>query len=207
MCTRGRPALIINEKKYNVENLTNTLISIPFGVEITWALVSPKELSPSSVIKKIAVASIYSKPDSRKKSLLLDHIAETYHMLSSKYLDGLYFILAGDTNELKLDAILSLSPNFRQVVTTPTRKDKILDPIITTLGKFYQGPVCLPPLDNDPDKSGAPSDHMIVLMKPIDSISNNPARKLKIVKYRPLTESGIRNMGDWIVSIWCNFSP
>ena len=196
----GRPALVINEKKYHVENLTNTLVSIPYGVEITWAILTPKQISPSSIIKKIAVASIYSKPDSRKKTLLLDHIAETYHMLSSKYLDGLHFILAGDTNDLKLDAILSLSPNLKQVVTSPTRKDKILDPIITTLAKFYQLPVCLPPLDNDPDKTGAPSDHMIVYMKPVDAINNNPARKIKIVKYRPLPESGVREMGSWIVN-------
>ena len=196
----GRPALIINDKKYHVENLTNSLISIPYGVEITWAMLTPKQISPSSVIKKIAVASIYSKPDSRKKTLLLDHIAETYHMLNSKYLDGLHFILAGDTNDLKLDSILNLSPNLKQVVNCPTRKTKMLDPIITTLSKYYQSPVCLPPLDSDPDKNGSPSDHMIVHMVPIDSVNNNPARKLKIVKYRPLPESGISDMGKWIVS-------
>ena len=121
------------------------MVSIPYGVEITWALLTPKQISPTSIIKRIVVASIYSKPDSRKKTLLLDHIAETYHLLSSKYQDGLHFILAGDTNDLKLDPILNLSPNLKQVVTCPTRKDKILDPIITTLAKFYQTPMCLPP--------------------------------------------------------------
>ena len=39
----GRPALIINDKKYHVENLTNTLVNIPHGVEITWAMLTPKE--------------------------------------------------------------------------------------------------------------------------------------------------------------------
>ena len=138
----GRPALIIKEEKYHVENLTNSLISIPHGVEITWAMLTPKQLSPTSVIRKIAVASIYSKPDSRKKTLLLDHIAETYHMLNSKYQDGLHFILSGNTNDLKLDTILSLSPNMKQVVNCPTRNTKILDPIITTLSKYFQSPVC-----------------------------------------------------------------
>ena len=89
----GRPALIINDKKYHVENLTNTLVNIPHGVEITWAMLTPKELSPSSIIKKIAVASIYCKPSSRTKAKLHDHIAEIYHMLNSKHLDGLHFIL------------------------------------------------------------------------------------------------------------------
>ena len=34
-------------------------------------------VSPNSVVKKIVVASIYYKPSSRKKTLLLDHIADT----------------------------------------------------------------------------------------------------------------------------------
>ena len=112
---------------------------------------SPKEISNNSIVKKIAVASIYSKPDSRKKSVLLDHISETYNLLCSKYNDGLYFIIAGDTNDLKLDAILNLSPNMRQVVTDFTRMNppRILDPILTTMAKFYQPPLCIPPLDPD----------------------------------------------------------
>ena len=76
----------------------------------------------------------------------------------------------------------------------------MLDPIITTLSIFYQEPVCLPPLDPDPDKNGAPADHMIVHMEPINSINNNPARKIKTVKYRPLPETGIKEMGNWIVN-------
>ena len=200
----GRPALIINDKKYHVQNLTNTLISIPYGVELTWAMLTPKQLSPSSVIKKITVASVFCKPHSRKKTLLLDHIAETFHMLSSKYLDGLHFILAGDNNDLKLDSILSQSPSLRQVVICPTINTKMLDPIITTLSKYYQTPVCLPPLDNDPNKNGAPADHMIVYMQPIDSVNNNPGMKLKTVNYRPLPESGIKAIGNWIVNHdWC----
>ena len=77
--------------------LTNTLISIPWGVEITWAMLTPKQVTPRSIVKKIAVASIYSKPNSVKKTLLLDHIAECYHLLNSRYQSGLFCILAGDT--------------------------------------------------------------------------------------------------------------
>ena len=41
-------------------------------------------------------------------------------------------------------------------------------------------------------------------MRPIDSVNNNPGRKLKTVKYRPLPESGIRAVGNWIVTHdWC----
>ena len=38
----GGPALIVNDKKFTVENLTNTLVSIPWGVEVTWELLTPK---------------------------------------------------------------------------------------------------------------------------------------------------------------------
>ena len=147
----------MNDSKYHVQNLTNNLI--PQRVEITWALLTPKQVSANSIVMKIVVASIYCKPDSRKKTLLLDHIAETYHTLCSKYQRGLYFLLAGDTNDLKLDSILNLSPNFKQLVDSPTRMNppRILDPIITTLSVFYQKPICLPPLDPDPDKNESPS--------------------------------------------------
>ena len=90
-------------------------------------------------IQKIACAAIYSKPNSKSKTDLLDHIAEAYHTLSTKYGRGLHFIIGGDTNELKLDSILSLTPNMIQVVNKPTRIDpetgsrKMLDPIIMTL--------------------------------------------------------------------------
>ena len=85
----GRPAIIVNHKKYNIQNLTQRLISIPWGVEAVWCLMSPKEVTNDSLVKKIAVASIYSKPDSRKKTVLLDHINETYNLLCSKYTEGL----------------------------------------------------------------------------------------------------------------------
>ena len=45
--------------------------------------------------------------------------------------------------------------------------DKILDPIITTLSKYYQEPKIKPPLDNDPDKDGKPTDHKIVVAYPV----------------------------------------
>ena len=198
----GRPALIINNSKYHVENLTNTFINIPWGVEITWALLTPKHVTPRSIVKKIAVASIYSKPNSVRKTLLLDHIADSYHLLNSKYQSGLFFILAGDTNELKLDSILNLSPNLKQLVSSPTRLDpeRILDPIITDLSKYYQIPVVLPPLDNDPDKDGSPSDHLMPFMEPINSFNNNPARRKKVVTFRPMPRSGIEKMGKWIVN-------
>lgn len=99
-----------------IQNLTQSVVNIPWDCEIVWCLLTPKSITNDSLIQKIACASIYSKPDSSQKSDLLDHISDTYNLLSSKYKKGLHWILAGDTNELKLQPILSLDPNMKQVV-------------------------------------------------------------------------------------------
>ena len=196
----GRPALIINHKKYNIEDLTNTVVQIPWGVEVAWALLTPKNVTRSSLIQNIVVGSIYVKPTSKKKKETLDHIALTYNFLSVKYGKGLYWILAGDTNDLKLDPILDLNSNLKSVVKKPTRlnPDSILDNIITDLSNWYQEPLCLPPLNPDVGSNGAPSDHLTVVMEPISAFNNNPARTRKEVEFRPIRQSGIDLFHKWI---------
>ena len=117
----GRPAIVVNEERFNVENITNSLIDIPWGVEAVWCIITPKNSGNNSLIKKIVVVSIYCKPNSRKKTVLLDHIALTYHTISSKYGSNVYWIICGDMNDLKLDSILHLNSSFKQAVVTPTR--------------------------------------------------------------------------------------
>jgi hypothetical protein len=168
----GKPALIINEEKYTIKLLNPDPITVPDGVEAVWALLTPKNAKPNKQFSHIAVASIYYRgPKSTRKDALFDHISETYHYLMAKYGAGLQFIIAGDTNRLNLSSILNLSPSFKQVVQVPTRlnPDVTLDPVITTMWKLYQPPVTKPPLDNDQDKIGKPSDHLVVLMYPINA--------------------------------------
>ena len=135
----------------------------------------------------------------------MDHLSEAFNILNAKFGRGLHFCIAGDTNELNLNSILSLSSNLVQVVRQPTRIDpvtgseSILDPIIMTLSQFYQEPLVLDPLDPDPDKNGKKSDHRIVLMKPINEINNKSARFTKIIKVRPITQSGIEKMISWMM--------
>ena len=135
----GRPALIVNSNKFMVQNLTQCVIQIPWGVEIVWAMITPKNVQSDSKIQKIVLGAIYSKPNSRKKTATLDHISDVFNQMSVKFQKGLHFILAGNTNDLKLDSILQLSTSIKQVVTEITRLNppKILDPIITTLSKYY----------------------------------------------------------------------
>ena len=133
--------------------------------------------------------------------MLLDHISDAYNVLKTKFGRGLHFVLAGDTNDLKLDSILSLDPNFSQIVQKWTRMDPpaILDPIIMTLSKYYQEPLCLDPLDSDPDKNGVKSDHRIVVSRPISTINNKPIRNTRQVKVRPFPQSGINLFREWLI--------
>ena len=63
-------------------------------------------------------------------------------------------------------SILKLSPSMKQLVTIPTRLSppEILNPIITTLGAWYQTPICLPPMSADPGTDGQEKDHLIPVM-------------------------------------------
>ena len=201
----GRPPMIVNSSKYNVTNLTNSLISVKWGVEAVWCLLAPKDVHQDSNIQHIACAAIYCKPNSKHKTDLLDHIAEAYHVLNSKYGRGLHFIIAGDTNQLKLNSIFDLNKSFVQLVQKATRIDptsgieSILDPIITSLSAFYQEPLYLEPLDVDSDKHGKKSDHRIIVVKPINSINNKCARTTRIIRNRPITQSAIQNMLTWLI--------
>ena len=197
----GRPAIIANNKKFHIQNLTNSVIQIPWGVEAVWCVLTPKNVSHNSKIQKIACCALYCKPNSNRKTLLLDHISDAFNILSTKYSRGLHFVLAGDTNDLKLDSILSLSPNLVQIVSDWTRMEPpaILDPIIMTLSHLYQQPRCLEPLDADPDTNGKKSDHRIVISKPISVINNKCARITRTVKVRPFPQSGIAKLREWFI--------
>ena len=151
----------------------------------------------SHTIQNIILCSFYCPgPKSKVKTLLLDHLCQSYQILSARYGKGLHFILCADANKLDLEPILSLTPAMRQVVTTPTRLNpkEILDPIITKLGAWYQNPVCLAPVEADPGTGGKASDHLIPTMRPVNMIDNLPARTYRKVTVRPLPESGLATL-------------
>ena len=160
---------MINKQKYIVKRICPDPICVPVGVEAVWALITPRQ-SCTQKFKYIAVCSLYYRgPKSTKKQELFDHIAETYHYLAAKYGSQLEYIIAGDTNRLSLKPILNLSPRLTQVVKVATRHnpDAILDPIITTLAKYFMDPVTKPPINPDRLSQGKPSDHLVVLMQPL----------------------------------------
>ena len=196
----GKPAILISEKDYYIKELCPEVITVPVDVEVAWALLTPKYRSPQSRIKHIAVASVYYSSSQTRKDDFLDHISESYNILCAKYGSDLKFLIIGDINRLNIKPILNLSPDLHQAVKVITRHnpDATLDVIITNIQSLYQPPTTLPPLDNDENESGKPSDHLIVVMRPLSSEFSSVPKKYKTIKYRPFPDSGIREMGQWI---------
>ena len=196
----GKPALIIKESNYFIKELCPDVITVPPGVEAVWALLTPKSGGSKANIRHIAVCSYYYTVKTTR-SQFIDHISEAFNILCAKYSPGLEFILAGDTNRLNMKSILNLSPNLKQQVKVPTRMnpDAILDTITSTLSAYYQDPFTLAPLDNDNPNNGKPSDHLIVVWKPINA-SVPKTKVYKEVSYRPLPESGLLLFGNWLKS-------
>ena len=115
------------------------------------------------------------------------------------YINGLYFLIGADCNELKLDDILSLSPQLKQCVDKPTHNDSILDPIITDLHPFYQTPRVEPPLDPDSD-AGEPSDHKCVVMTPLNTIDNKKKVESKEIETRVFSDTNFSKMGQMLAN-------
>ena len=69
----GGCALLVNSRNWLSDQLDDILI--PQGLEIVWIKVAPKHKSQLNVL---IVCGLYSKPNSRKKSILSDHISMNY---------------------------------------------------------------------------------------------------------------------------------
>ena len=87
---------------------------------------------------------------------------------------------------------------LQQVVTESTRKDEILDVIITDLHTLYHAPICVPPLQVDEGRVGKDSDHNVVIFPPIPSFNKSTKRDYKIIKTRPISVSQISKIGNVI---------
>ena len=75
------------------------------------------------------------------------HISETVHQLYQKYVNPL-FVIMGDFNDLDIKEICDAG-KLKQIVNVPTRKDAILDLILTNDdNEFYKNPLTLPSIHN-----------------------------------------------------------
>ena len=102
--------------------------------------VNSKNTLKDSIFKKIYLGAVYVKPSSMKKTALIDHIADVNNTLQKKDGRGLHWILAGDTNVLKLGLIQRLNSKLKSIAKKVIRinpktphETKILDNIMTDL--------------------------------------------------------------------------
>ena len=177
----GKPVMLINENMFYIKEVCPDLITVPVGVEACWAVLTPKNCFSQSKIKHIAVASVYYTK-STKRTDFLDHISEAYHTLCAKYGSSLKFIISGDFNRLRIQPILNLSPDLRQLVTVVTRTnpDATLDLIISNLHLYYLSPTTFPPLSNDEYNNGKPSDHLPVVSQ-VKILINPKGKRLLLI--------------------------
>ena len=182
--------LLIKEENFHITELCPNILTVPIGIEITWALLTPKVKVEHSTISHIAVAALYYT-EKTKKSVLMDHISSSYHLLHGRYGERLQWILMGDYNKCNVNPILGLSDTFKQIVNFPTRlnPDSILDKIITSMAQWYKLPQPLSFLECDDGKQGKKSDHLPVFWEPLNS--SFPAKEMKTVKVCPHPESSI----------------
>ena len=190
----GGAAIVVNLQNFSVEKLS---VHIPNNLEIVWGLLKPK--NPSAKFKRILICSFYSPPNKRRNTKMADHIVTTLQMLTTKYPDcGI--ILGADRNHMDIKPILNCGLRLKQVVDKSTRQGVILDIIIMNTNSYYNSPIIVPPITPDNPKKGKPSDHWVPVCTPHTDRFKPAARNFKIVKYRPLPESSVRQFGEWIVT-------
>ena len=179
----GGASIAVRLEKFTLSKLN---ICIPRCLEIVWGILKPKIVTGK--ITTIILCCFYSPPRSKKNRELLDHLTVTLQSLLNVHKNA-GVIISGDRNNLEISSLISIDPSLRQIVSENTRGSKILDVIITNLGRYYNPPIIIPPVMPDLPGHGVPSEHSGVCVSPRD----NQARLIKYQKVkkmiRPIPES------------------
>ena len=126
----------------------------------------------------LPLCSFYSPPHARSKlkNELADHIVGTLSMLTVKHENSAIFV-CGDRNNFDITPLLNNSLKLKQIVSLPTRKNKILDICITNMSKYYNTPSIVSPVEPDDLNNGVPSDHSVPFCVPHTDPSKPPKRQ------------------------------
>ena len=189
----GGTAVVVNLKNFTCERLP---LKTPSNLEIVWCLLRPRV--KTTKFKRIIACSFYSPPSKGKNSVLFDYIITTLHSLYAKYPESAIF-LGGDRNQMNIQPLLNCGLKLKQMVCQKTRGNSILDIIVMNTGSLYHNAIIAPPINPDDPKSGVPSDHFVPICIPHTDRYSRPPRNDRIIRYRPLPESAIKNFGQWIV--------
>ena len=198
----GGVPLAFSKEKFQVSKLS---IDVPKTLECLFALVKPN--ITHGKVRKIIAVCFYSPPRSKSNSRLIDFLTTTISRLKSEH-NGCGIIICGDRNDLKVDALSSVDPALKQVVTFPTNKNlnKTLDIIMTDLNSGYQEPTKLKAIDVDHEGVGVPSDHWGVEMRPRTNLTTTRAKpKKETFIVQPLPDSLITQFGLKLLEAEWNF--
>ena len=195
----GGHALFVNSALFNATRIDE--IILPKQLEstnsIVWIKVMPKKKCD---IKVIIVCGIYFKPHSKAKTLLNDHLVGNYHLLKSKY-KNVRFVFTGDFNDFSPNILLSQSGQLRQMINYPTCGNNALEKLVTDLHAMYQPPLKINSLIPNSQDLGVPSDHCVNISFPRDDISTESKRVFKTINIRPITNSQLEAMGQFLVGV------
>ena len=195
----GGTALACSEEFFH---LTKLNIAIPKPLEACFALVKPK--NPSGKVSSFICCSFYSPPRSTSRNKLAEFLVATLGRLRGEH-PGSRVLMAGDRNDLRVEAITSLDPTLKQLVKEFTNKkgDKILDVILTDSHDILQEPSILPPLQVGEDKEGKDSDHKGVQCLPRTNLAPQGGAVREKIWVRRFPESKMEEFGlnlvdrDW----------
>ena len=179
----GGAAIAVKLRDFSISKLN---VHIPSRVEAVWGLLKPRESSPGS--RPVIVCSFYSPPNMKTNTALINHLTITLQSLLIIHKDA-DIMICGDRNQIQISTLTAVDHSLRQIVNVATHGAKNLDVACTNLSLYYDPPTTLPPLSPDNPLVARPSDHLGVLISPIDSTERRNKRK-KLVKFiRPFPDS------------------
>ena len=195
----GGTAVACSEEYFHMTKLS---ISIPNPLEACFKIVRPK--NPTGKVSNFICCSFYSPPRSTVRNKLAEFLVATVGKLRGEH-PGARVLMAGDRNDMKIDAITNLDPTLKQMVKNYTNKkgDKVLDVILTDCQNLLQEPTILPPLQVDDNKEGKDSDHKGVQCLPRNNLAQEGGFIREKVVVRRFPESKILDAGldltqeDW----------
>ena len=101
---------------------------------------------------------------------------------------------------MDISSILNNNLKLKQIVRSATRKNEILDVLMTNMFAYYSSPIIIPPVQPDIPGQGVPSDHSVPLCIPHTDPHNPPTHQYKTFVSRPMPDSKIRDFGQWVTS-------
>ena len=159
--------------------------------EVLWVYVRPKRLPRG--VPCIVIGTVYHPPSADDNSMI-DYLSLSLTSIEGYY-PGCGIFLTGDFNRLNVNRLL-VQFKMKQLVRVPTRRDQILDLIITNLPHLYE---------NNSVEMRPPfglSDHNVIMLHP----KNRPplASSRRTVRKRDSRSSRRNELGRYLSS--CDWS-